>query len=117
MASRRTTRGISVLLWLGLASLFLAPAAPAADRYKKQCSVINKQLIRYDGVAKMARERGDASWHDATREQIKRLETREKKLCPEQFAAGRARRARREMAQLMRVAGQAALRYFTFGAL
>jgi len=68
------------------ALLVSAPAAAqfnASGNLPSQCKRIIKQLIRYEGDAQMARDRGNKLWEDATYQHMGRLQTRLYGRCPE----------------------------------
>lgn len=96
-------------------------ALPAeAARGTKDCRRMTRQIAHYEGVAEEAERRDNDLWRNATIEHIERLEIRRARICP-QYAAqlqkrNAAIRAAKATQELMKKAGKAALRYFTFGA-
>lgn len=103
---------------VGLALLW--PGVAAAGKNTLECRRITNQIGRYEGVVKMAQERDNQLWEDATRDHIGRLEERRAKLCPqfkaELDARKQAAQAQRDTEELMKAAAKIAARYFTFGA-
>jgi len=71
-----------VLLAVLLASAPAAAQFNSGNRLPSECRRIMKQLIRYEGDAQMARDRGNKLWEDATYAHMGRLQTRLYSRCP-----------------------------------
>lgn len=95
---------------LSLCAALLAPAAAVAS---PQCDLYTRNIAHYQVTAERMDAAGKDLWEEKTREHIKTLEQKRAELCPEWSADAQAARAFRD---LMRLAGKAALTYFTFGA-
>ena len=90
------------------------PAFAKSEPRRRECSRLTSQIARYEGDVKLAQERGNELWENATREHIDRLSERRVSLCP-QFAKDKGK-AMREFARLIKVAARTAAKYFTMGA-
>jgi hypothetical protein len=82
--------------------------APAALR--PECRRLTRQIEHYQGVAKLARERGNALWERETRRHVAELEARRIRRCP-QFAPKPSPWARAK--EFLAKAASAAASYFT----
>ncbi len=103
-----------------VAGLVLAPEAAWAARNTGQCRRITRQIAHFEDVGRLAEDRGDQLWEDATRRHIGRLVVRRAGLCPEYAAQlrsrSRAARLARQTKELLKTAAKVAARIFTFGA-
>jgi hypothetical protein len=98
----------------------LAPSAARGDEFHgNECRRTEKQIAHYENVLVLAQDRGNDLWEDATRAHLDRLQTRFEQRCPEQAKADSiaraAARAAEETRQLIKLAAQAAITYFTGG--
>ena len=87
---------------------------------RRTCKRLDKQIARYEGVVEMAKARRDWAWYDASRAHVERLTDRRPKICPEQVAEEKReyfRRGARAARQMVKFASDAAIRYFTAGAM
>ena len=89
------------------------PAFAKSEPQRRECHRLTSQIARYEGDVKLAEERGNELWENATREQIDRLSERRASRCP-QFAEDKGK-AMREFAELMKTAARLAAKYFTMG--
>lgn len=100
---------------------FGAPAsADEVAHIHRTCKKLDRQIAHYKGVADMALERRDFEWWDATRAQVKRLEARRPKVCPEQVAEEKRRvfrRGAKAARDAVKLASAMAIRYFTAGGM
>ena len=94
--------------------LVCPPAFAKSESRRRECHRLTSQIDRYEGDVRLAQERGNELWENATREQIDRLSERRVSRCP-QFAKDRGK-AMREFGRLIKVAAKAAAKYFTMGA-
>ena len=93
----------------------VGPSAFAkSEPQRRECHRLTSQIARYEGDVKLAQERGNELWENATKQQIDRLSERRVSRCP-QYAEDKGR-AMREFARLIKVAAKAAAKYFTMGA-
>ena len=91
-----------------------SPAFAKSESRRGECNRLTNQIARYEGDVKLAQERGNELWEDATRAQIDRLSERRVNRCP-QYAEDKGK-AMREFKRLIKVAAKAAAKYFTMGA-
>jgi hypothetical protein len=103
---------------LGLVLVALVPfAAGAAEepipagQLHGDCKRLTKQIARYQGVAKMAHERGDELWEASTKAHVKRLSERRERRCPELVKKEKDEQAIK-IARLLKNAAKAAATYF-----
>jgi hypothetical protein len=103
---------------LGLVLLVLAPFAAGADsevvpagQVHGDCKRLTKQIARYQGVARMAHERGDELWEASTKQHVKRLSERREQRCPELVKQEKDEQALK-IARLLKSAAKAAATYF-----
>lgn len=93
------------------AVLVLSSAASAGVA---ECRRLERQIEHFEGMVDRARELDNEMWEERTQQHVDRLKERAKARCPEYADDDSAARA---FANLLRLAGKAALTYFTFGAL
>ena len=100
---------------LGTALLALAcwVPTPAAATNPEFCARQARQIAHYSAMAERARERGNELWETRMEAQVERLENRARSRCPELFSDD----ASAAFVNLLRLAGQAAITYFTLGLL
>lgn len=106
-------------------ALVVAPAASFAipqkhKTNKQQCRRMTKQIAHYEGtVLKMANDRGNQLWANATSQQIVRLKHQRADRCPEWAKErGRLQRAAEnaaKMKMMMALAAKGAMKYFSGG--
>jgi len=89
-------------------------AMPVGIPHRGECIKLTKQLMRYAGDLEMARSRDNALWEEATNQQIGRLARRRARLCPSIIASEDP--AWRRIGNILGIAAQAAIKYFTWGA-
>jgi hypothetical protein len=92
-----------------LAAIVSPASAPAALR--PECRRLTRQIEHYEGVAKMARERGNALWERETRRHVAELRARRIERCP-QFAPKPSPWARAKA--FLGKAASAAAKYFAW---
>ncbi|MEM7410758.1 MAG: hypothetical protein AAF430_11030 [Myxococcota bacterium] len=88
-------------------------AQQARQRNPAVCISIAQQLVHYDSMMHRAAELGNEMWVERFEAQIDAVEDRHARLCPDQAAA---QKSAQEMAELLRLAMQGALTFFTMGA-
>jgi hypothetical protein len=87
---------------------------------KKHCRRMTKQITHYESVVmKLANDRGNQLWANATSQQISRLKNQRADRCPEwakqRSALRRAAENAAKMRMMMALAAKAATKYFTGG--
>ena len=82
---------------------------------KAQCRRITRQVAHFVDVAELADSRGDRMWLGSTLSHIERLKQRRVRLCPWYEEPNWAEIYAREIAELAKTAGRAAITFFTFG--
>ena len=90
------------------------PSFAKSEPQRRECHRLTSQIERYEGDVKLAQERGNELWENATKQQIDRLSERRASRCP-QYAEDKGK-AMREFARLIKVAARTAAKYFTMGA-
>ena len=104
---------------ISLVGISLALPAQAV-RGTRDCRRMTRQIAHYEGVADVAKQRDNEMWRTATIAHVERLQVRRAKMCPQYVAElqekNAAIRAARATKAFMKMAGKAALRYFTMGA-
>jgi hypothetical protein len=113
MGRSRTGFLPSVSLSIGLACLLFDGAAHAMNQ--SQCRRLTRQIHQYQGVAKMAADRGDELWLEGTLNHVQRLSDRRIKQCPEYDQPSTAERMALWMKEMTRAAAKAFIKYMTFG--
>ena len=106
----RFTRVIALgiaLLWPALMSPGLAGASEIG------CRRLTSQIQHFSSMVERANQLDNAIWAARTQDHLDDLVARRANECPGYSASAQAMQA---FAQLVRVAGRAALTYFTFGA-
>jgi hypothetical protein len=113
---------------LGAAALALAlalsvPAATAATPPEAgggspaHCARLSRQIHHFEGMVERAEELGSAMWAERTQQHVDFLREQQKERCPDDAEDPSAKAAFLAFLNLLKIAGQAALSYFTFGAL
>ncbi len=100
---------ITRVIALGIA--LLSPAVAGAGEI--ECRRLTYQIAHFSGMVERAHELDNAIWAQRTQDHVDHLVARRAAACPGYSAGEQAMQA---FAQLVRVAGRAALTYFTFGA-
>ena len=113
---RSSSSRMPIVLGVLLAIMLAAGPALAAPSHKAECKRITRQVTHFVNVAEMADSRGDHLWLASTLTHIDRLKQRRVRLCPEYEEPNWAEIYARQMAELVKKAGRAALTYLTFGA-
>ena len=111
-------RAAVAALWLVLPGV--ASAAPELSRppgSPAQCARLHKQIAHFEDMVERAEERGNDVWIEGMQQHVDQLRDEQRSLCPDDAADSAAKEAFLAFMNLLKVAGQAALTYFTFGAL
>lgn len=110
----RSTRRIIPPLAFAAAALLAATAVraepPTPSVPARECRRIARQMVHYAQVQDMAKDRGNALWAASTARHLDQLEARWDAGCDLTDEAWAA-----VFQRALKSAGQAALRYFTFG--
>jgi len=104
--------------------LLLVPALAGAETtlarplgHPAECARLRKQIDHFQGMADRAEAQGNAMWTQRTQQHVSRLREIQQNRCPGDVPDDSAKQAFLAFMSLLKVAGQAALTYFTFGAL
>ena len=104
--------------WLAVAALaagLFAPLAAQAVGGPAECSRLRRQIDHFQGMTDRAEQLGNAMWTERMGEHLALLKGRQADRCPQDVPTDDS--TARAFMQLLRVAGSAALTYFTFGAM
>jgi len=111
---RRSASGIASAIACSalLAALWAAPAG-AATNSPAACVNLAHQLVHYDTMRERAADADNGMWLARIDQQIDALESQLSSRCPDE-----ARRVRndQQLAELLRLAAQGAITFFTMGA-
>lgn len=107
-----------------LALLLLVPAAARAQNdfarplgHPAECARLHRQIAHFEGMAARAEALDSELWQERTEQQVSLLRERQKQRCPGDVPDDGAKQAFLAFMSMLKLAGQAALTYFTFGAL
>jgi hypothetical protein len=106
-----------VTTWLAVAAFaagLLAPAGAGAAG-PAECARLRRQIDHFQGMTDRAEKLGNEMWTERMGQQVTLLRARQLERCPNDVPKDDG--TAKAFMQLLRVAGQAALSYFTFGAL
>jgi hypothetical protein len=78
-----------------------------------ECDNFTRNIDHFEEMAQRAQDLGNPMWAEHTEAQVEALKTEREARCPEWSKEAQAQRA---FMQLVRLAGRAAIQYFTFGA-
>ena len=98
----------------GIAGLLL-PAVAMAD--PPDCSRLMRQINHYEGMIQRAEALDKDDWADKTQAHVDMLDDRLASRCPSYSARDEEQEAKRQLAILLKVAAQAAVKFFTMGAM
>ena len=104
--------------WLAVAAFaagLLAPLGAQAVGGPAECARLRRQIAHFQGMTDRAEALGDAMWIERMGEHLALLKGRQADRCPNDVPTDDS--TARAFMQLLRVAGEAALTYFTFGAM
>jgi hypothetical protein len=104
--------------WLAAATVaaaLLAPLSAAADAGPSQCARLRRQIGHFQGMADRAEALRNEMWAERMNQHLALLKLRQIDQCPGDVPKDDSTAA--AFMQLLRVAGAAALTYFTFGAM
>jgi len=114
-----TVRAIALALLLLLVLGAASAATPVVQQpgHPAECARLNRQIDHFEGMADRAEAQGNAMWTERTEQQVSLLRERQEQRCPGDVPDDSAKQAFLAFMSLLKVAGQAAMSYFTFGAL
>ncbi len=96
--------------------LVLFASSAYAGATPVQCRLIERQIAHYTGMAERANELDNPMWEQGMKQHLKLLKGRHNALlCPQSDAVGNRQRAA-QAAEVLKMAGRAALSFFTMGA-
>jgi hypothetical protein len=107
-----------VTKWLAVAVAaagLLAPAVASADAGPAECARLRRKIDHFTGMHERAVALDNELWSERMGEQVALLRARQADRCPQDVPTDDT--TARAFMQLLRLAGQVALTYFTFGAL
>jgi hypothetical protein len=107
-----------VTKWLAVAALaagLLAPLGAQAVGGPAECNRLRRQISHFQRMTDRAEQLGEPLWTERMGEHLARLKGRQADRCPHDVPTDDS--TARAFMQLLRVAGEAALTYFTFGAM
>ncbi len=102
------------MIALGIALMWPALMSPGlAGATEIECRRLTNRIGHFSSMVERAHQFDNAIWAARTQDHVDHLVARRANECPGYSASAQAMQA---FAQLVRVAGRAALTYFTFGA-
>ncbi len=101
-------------LALAAAIGFLLPGVAAAD--PSDCGRLMHRINHFEGMVDRAEALGSVDWAEKTQRHVDLLETRLADRCPAYSARDEQQEAARQMALLLKIAANAAVKFFTLGA-
>jgi len=106
-----------VTKWLAvavLAACLFAPLAAQAVGGTVECARLRRQIGHFQRMTDRAEELNEPLWSERMGEHLALLKGRQKNRCPHDVPADSTAQA---FMQLLKIAGEAAVTYFTFGAM
>lgn len=124
MRVRATLAALLLLFVAGPAASETPAAEPPADEeaiarptaHPAECARLHRQIAHFEGMAARADALGNELWTERTEKHVELLRERQKQRCPGDVPDDSAKEAFLAFMGLLKVAGKAALSYFTFGA-
>jgi hypothetical protein len=102
-----------LLVIVGVAGLLL-PGVAVAD--SPDCARLLRQIYHYEGMVDRADALDNEVWATKTQAHVDLLEDQLAVRCPQYSARDEEQEMKRQFANLMKIAAQAAVKFFTFGA-
>ena len=103
--------------------LLLAPGAAGAATPPlratggpAECARLNRQIAHFEGMVERAEQLDSELWIERTQQHVDLLREKQEERCPDDAESHAAKQAWIAFTNLLKVAGKAALTYFTFGA-
>jgi hypothetical protein len=94
-----------------------AATPPLGGAHPAECARLKRQIDHFDGMVERAKEQDNELWAARTQQHVDLLRKRQSGRCPNDAEDNAAMEALIAFMGLLKVAGQAALTYFTFGAM
>ena len=82
-----------------------------------ECARLHKQIAHFEGMVERAEALDNELWAERTQQHVELLRGHQRERCPDDAQDSAAKAAFLAFMNLLKVAGQVALTYFTFGAL
>jgi hypothetical protein len=103
--------------WLAVVAIAIGLLAPvgAGAAGPAECARLRRKIDHFQGMAERAEALDNELWSERMGQQVSLLRARQLERCPNDVPKDDS--TAKAFMQLLRVAGQAALTYFTFGAL
>jgi hypothetical protein len=114
MTARATVVAL-LLLWVPAAASAATPVTRQLG-HPAECARLRKQIDHFEGMVERAEAQDNAMWTERTGQHVSLLRERQAERCPGDVPDDSAKQAFLMFMSLLKVAGQAALTYFTFGA-
>jgi hypothetical protein len=108
-----------VLVLAPLAARADAPQAPEIARgpgSPAECARLDKQIHHFEDMVDRAEALDNQMWTERTQQHVDLLKERQKVRCPRDAEDASAKAALLAFLNMLKLAGKAALSYFTFGA-
>ena len=106
------------------AAVLLLVAAPApgaraesVNAHPAECARLERQIHHFENMEKRAEQLDSELWVERTQQHVELLRKQQAERCPEDAKDNAAKEAWFAFLSLLKVAGKAALTYFTFGAM
>jgi hypothetical protein len=112
----RLRAALAACLLLGAAPA-LGATPPLGGAHPAECARLKRQIDHFEGMVERAEEAGNELWSTRTQQHVDLLRKRQSERCPDDAQDNAAKEAFIAFMNLLKVAGQAALTYFTFGAM
>jgi hypothetical protein len=106
----------AALLWLAPGPAFAATPELSRSGSPAECARLNRQIDHFEAMADRAEALENELWTERMEQHVELLRDKQKERCPDDVETNAAREAWLAFASLLKMAGKAALTYFTFGA-
>ena len=116
MRLRAAVAALALFFPLAVRAAEEPPELPRGPGSPAECARLNKQIHHFEDMAERADNLGNAMWTERMEQQVELLKDRQEVRCPRDHEDASAKEALIAFMRLLKVAGQAALSYFTFGA-
>jgi len=92
------------------------PELPRGPGSPAECARLDKQIHHFEDMGERAEALGNSMWVERMEQHVELLKKKQEVRCPRDAEDASAKAALIAFMRLLKVAGQAALTYFTFGA-
>ena len=110
----RAAAAAALLLLPGVS--LAAAELPRRQGSPAECARLHKQIAYFDGMVERAEALDNDLWAERTQQHVDLLRDHQRERCPDDAEDSAAKAALLAFMNLLKVAGKAALTYFTFGA-